>query len=71
MTIGVPKGQTYAQHRERMGIERAQRNAANRKRITDFWADVFYAIELHIFVAQNHNHMHNITHENPIQKTGH
>jgi hypothetical protein len=38
MTIGVPKGQSYAQHRERMGIERAQRNAANRAK-RDEWAN--------------------------------
>lgn len=37
MTIGVPKGQTYVQHRERMGIERAQRNADNRARQQE-WA---------------------------------
>lgn len=45
MTIGVPKGQTYVQHRERMGVERAQRNAANRaanraKQQEQEWADL-------------------------------
>jgi len=51
MTIGVPKGQTYAQHRTRMGIERAQRNAANRDRrrqIEAFWRAVLKTMEKNI-----------------------
>lgn len=37
MTKGVYNGQSYVQHRERMGIELAQRNAANRAK-RDEWA---------------------------------
>lgn len=38
MPKGVYNGQSYVQHRERMGVERAQRNAANRAK-RDEWVD--------------------------------